>query len=1046
MSLFWAQVQQRDAELSEAHTDLGESAPDPGKTQLSTGGGLALELGAAGFHDAEEIGRGGFGVVYRCTQVDLGREVAVKVLTYDLHANRERFLREQQAMGQLTGHPNIVPVLQVGETPSGFPFLVMPLCSRGCLHRQIVQTGAMPLDEVLRLGVKIAGALESAHRLGIVHRDVKPANILLTDYNEPALCDFGIARTEGAFKTATGIFIGSPAYSAPEVLIGDSPSVSSDMYSLGATLFAALTGHAAFERLDGEHVVAQFLRIGNESTPDVRPHTIPSAVAAIIERAMARDPGERPSMLEFGEQLQQVQLSRGLGVDEMSLHGEAASRGTTRSGISIRPGSPTRPSSVTRPSTGPRTITPMPMRALDGSARGVLDTVVGRSGELAELRKLVEESRLVTLAGIGGIGKTTLATHAARELADEFPDGVWMVDLADLRDGALLVDVVAAAVGLHDQAGRSLIEALVAVLAGQRTLIVLDNCEHLIDDVARLVDTLLYNCQQVHILATSREILDIGGECVLPLSPLPVPDTDDNPTPEDLSAFAGVALFIQRARTAVPGFTLTEQNAAAVARICSGLEGLPLAIELAAARLRAMSAAQIADGLSDRYSLLSRGRRGAPTRQQTLSGCIDWSYWLCTQTEQRLWAQVSIFAGSFDLPAAQHLSAETLTAGQCLDVLCALVDKSILMRTEQHGEIRFRLLETVRDYGKAHLSATEQQDLPVRHAEYYRQLTGRAAAEWFGPDQVEWLQRITSEMPNLREALKFSLSADPATALAIVTALRPTWTTRGMLCEGQRWLDLALAAASQEPSLERIAALCASADIANQQGDLPSAFARLSEARQHLAVVGDPAAAGMIDFFEGFTAMLSGDPDRARACLLNALDTTDTYYAQVSSMTVMGGLDLLAGDHRQAMSWFEKALALTEESDESMARSRLLLAAGVGCWQTGDLERAEQMLRECLRLAQRIDDRWTVANCLEGLAWVAESQGDARQAVVLMAAVSAISHAIGATALPFTHLGGFHDECQEKTRKQLSAAEYEAAWSEGSAWTFGDEESLASGS
>ena len=278
-------------------------------------------LADAGFDQARQIGRGGFGVVYQCVQVELSRVVAIKVLTADLEDNRPRFIREQQAMARLTGHPNIVPVLQVGETARGQPFLVMPYYSRGSLHARIFQAGVVGLDEVLHTGVKLAGALDSAHRQGIVHRDVKPANILLTDYGEPALTDFGIAHLAGGFETATGVFTGSPAYTAPEVLSGHPASEASDVYGLGATLFTALTGHAAFERLDGEQVVAQFLRLTTGPIPELDTQGMPADVAEVVVSAMARDPQARPSARAFGEQLQQLQAERNLVVDEMALQG-----------------------------------------------------------------------------------------------------------------------------------------------------------------------------------------------------------------------------------------------------------------------------------------------------------------------------------------------------------------------------------------------------------------------------------------------------------------------------------------------------------------------------------------------------------------------------------------------------------------------------------------------------------------------------------------------------------------------------------------------------
>src|SRR6202158_917220 len=406
---------------------------DPFRTQREVGSAVVTELNAAGFGDAEEIGRGGFGIVYRCTQVALDRIAAVKVLTAELDENRERFLREQRAMGRLTGHPNIVSVLQVGETQSGYPYLVMQYHRQGSLEARIRRLGPLALHGVLRLGVKMAGALETAHRLGIVHRDVKPANILLTEYGEPALSDFGIAHISGGFKTATGTFTGPPAFTAPEVLSGDPPSESSDVYGLGATLFCALTGHAAFERRSGEQIVAQFLRIASKPAPDLRESGIPDDVSAVVERAMSREPHDRQSAAALGEELQQIQARRGFPVDEMALRaeGEAEHPAPCASGAAAR---------------ARRTVGDLPLE---------LTRFVGRRTELAAVKNWLPASRRVTLTGIGGVGKPRLALRAAAEARPDFADGVWLVELGELRSGSLLVDVVAASLGGGDEAGRA---------------------------------------------------------------------------------------------------------------------------------------------------------------------------------------------------------------------------------------------------------------------------------------------------------------------------------------------------------------------------------------------------------------------------------------------------------------------------------------------------------------------------------------------------------------------------------------------------------------
>jgi non-specific serine/threonine protein kinase len=970
---------------------------------------VAVELGGAGFADAVEVGRGAFDVVYRATQVELDRVVAIKVLTEMLEENRPRFLREQQAMGRLTGHPHIVPVLEIGETFSGYPYLVMPFHRQDSLQTQISQLGRLPLEEVLRLGVKVAGALESAHRLGIAHRDVKPANILLTDYGEPALSDFGIARISGGFETAAGIISGTPAFTAPEVLGGDVPSAASDVYGLGATLFCALTGHAAFQRRTGEQLVTQFLRIATEPVPDLREHDISDDVAAIVERTMSREPGDRPSALAVGQEMQDLQARHGLIVDTMALwsaepHDQMAKRRvkeTTRGSVMNVPAQ--------------------------------LGRVVGRRAELAQLRHLLSTSRLVTMTGVGGVGKTTLAIQAARELLRGFPHGVWLVELGDLREGSLLGEVVAAAVGLRDQSGRPLTEVLVEFLASRRALVVLDNCEHLLDAVAQLTQSLLGGCPELHILATSREILGIAGEAVLGLGPLSYPNDEAEPTLSGLSDYAAVELFAELARAAVDGFVLAEHNAAAVARICSQLEGLPLAIELAAARLRAMSAQQIADGLSDRYRLLTRGRRGNPPRQQTLSLSVGWSYELCTPVEQRLWARLSVFAGSFELSAAQEVCGEGLNAEAILDAVSALVEKSILTRVEHNNAVRFRLLETLREYGRERIDHAEQFTLlRRRHADWYGRLV-IDDAEWFGPQQVQWLKRFADELPNLREALQFSLLNDPARALEMTFAMRHIWF--GMLSEGRRWMDLALIAAP-EPTVQRIHALYVQAGIADMQGDPSAAHAPIAEARRLLEDMANPIATGQIEFIDGFTGLLCGDLQRARDCLERALVATDDFEVQAFSMIIMGWVRDLSGEPDQAMDWYEKALALTEPRDEAMYRGRALAAVGAGRWRQGELQSAQQMLRQSLRLTLLINDLWASVQVLEILGWIEESNDQPRRAATMMAAAAAVSHDLGAPTPTFVLIGDFHDECERRAREQLGPRDFEAAWRHGTSLTL----------
>ena len=385
---------------------------DPLATQRDFVGDVAAELAAVGFARAAEIGRGGFGVVYRCSQPSLDRTVAVKVLTADLaDENLERFTREQRAMGRLSGHPNIVNILGIGATPSGRPFIVMQYHPHDSLDALIRKRGPLDWRDALRLGVKLAGALETAHRSGTLHRDVKPANILLTEYGEPQLTDFGIARIAGGFETGAGFIAGTPAFTAPEVLSGAAPTVASDLYGLGATLFCALTGHAAFERPKGESVVAQFLRISSQPVPDLREAGIPDALSRAVERAMARDPAHRPTSAgEFGEELCDIGRRIGFSVDEMALRVDPAedsllARTGPRAHFDPATAPPT-PVTKFRPPRRPRAQVPR-HRLIDAFRAG-------------------ERRRLIVIHAPAGYGKTTLAAQWGEELARDGVNVAWL--------------------------------------------------------------------------------------------------------------------------------------------------------------------------------------------------------------------------------------------------------------------------------------------------------------------------------------------------------------------------------------------------------------------------------------------------------------------------------------------------------------------------------------------------------------------------------------------------------------------------------------------
>ncbi|MEU1208371.1 protein kinase [Nocardia sp. NPDC005825] len=989
---------------------------DPLETQRDAGPVVASDLSAAGFEDAEQIGHGGFGAVYRCRQVGLDRTVAVKVSAGELdEENRARFVREQRAMGRLTGHPNIVTVLEAGVTGGGRPYLVMPYYPDS-LDARIRRTGPLAVDDVLRIGAGIAEALEFAHRLGILHRDVKPGNILLTDAGEPALTDFGIARIAGGFETATGVVTASPAFTAPEVLEGRTPTPAADVYGLGATLFCALTGHAAYERRSGEQVVAQFVRISTQPVPDLREHGIPADVSGIVESAMHRDPEQRPSAADLGTAIGQIQLRRGYPVRR------TASRNS--------------PAAARELESGPRT-------AGDHGLPGELTSFVGRRAELTELKNRLTACRLVTLVGPGGVGKTRLALRAASATRRDFADGVSVIELAEVHDPSLVADVVAAAVGVRVDSSRPAQDLLVESLRSRETLLVVDNCEQIVDSVAELAESLLRACPRVKILATSREPLDIGGETAQRLPPLAVPARHE-PALRELPKYDAVTLFSERAATVVPGFVPNERNKDAVVGICSRLDGLPLAIELAAARMRTMSPEQILQRLTDRFDLLTHGSRTAPTRQQTLSWCTDWSYELCTPAEQRLWARLSVFAGGFELDAVEFVCGAETAPAELLDALSGLVDKSIVVREEHEGAVRFRMLETVRDYGLAKLRESgEEADLLRRHRNWCLRLVLDAEADLISDRQLPWLNRVQHEEPNLRAALEFCESdhteESAAAGLRTTSALYVFWSVRGQFGEGRRWIDRLLAHPCAAATSDRVGAVYADISMAAMQRDLPRAVALLEQGHALVEQDRTPWNEALISYAEGTLAIYLDEPERAVSCVGRAIavfGSDSRSWLSVSALSDLGAAHARLGDIEQAIECYQRMLSITEAYGESLFRSLAVSALGLAVWQQGDRRRAQELQREAVRISRQVRGPINAALGLEALAWiVADSDGE-RAAVLMGAADELMWSASGGIVFFYPELDQYHLDTEQLVRKTLGDKRFDAAWHRGRSMGF----------
>ncbi|MEV0346202.1 LuxR C-terminal-related transcriptional regulator [Nonomuraea sp. NPDC050680] len=657
---------------------------------------------------------------------------------------------------------------------------------------------------------------------------------------------------------------------------------------------------------------------------------------------------------------------------------------------------------------------------------------MGRRHEVAEVKTLLAASRTVTLIGVGGVGKTRLALRVGLEVRRAFRDGVWLVELASLEDPELLAQVVAEALEIRDHTACPPLQVLVGHLRDKQTLVILDNCEHLVHECAVMADTLLRAAPELRILATSRQTLGISGEQMLPVPTLPLPDSDRPRMPaEALMQCDGVRLFTERARAVLPTFAVTEDNRDLVLRICRRLDGLPLAIELAAVRLRALSLQQLHDRLDDRFRLLTAGSRATLPRHQTLRAMIDWSFGLCSEQEQLMWERASVFADTLDLEAAEAVcSGDGISRDEVIDLVMGLVDKSVFLREEHGRGVRYRLLDTIRQYGRERLTASGQEPaLQRRHRAYYRALAARAYAQLFGPSQVTWFDRLQLEHANLRTALD-SFYGDPAevgAGLGMATDLLYHWITSYYLGEGRRWLDRGLAL-DTEPSGVRARALWANSWLAIIQADITAASTMLEESRILGERLGDELVRGYVALYSGMIAMYRGETETAIKLYEEAAARHRSTENPVGLALALIRLSLAhsyLGDSSQAISLGDDCLAVCDTFGEEWHKAYTMMALGVEVWRQGDLRRATELEKESLVFNRSLDDPLGVGVNLEVLAWIAETEQHYSRAARLLGILETVWSAVGAPLSGYGHLVRYHDECESRTRAALGDAAFD---------------------
>lgn len=807
------------------------------------------------------LGSGAMGDVHLAWDQQLERSVALKFLraaAADADTSAVARFRAEARVAARLEHPHVATVYDTGETEERQLFIAMAYYPGETLRERIARA-PLTLDDALRIATQVASALAAAHAAGIVHRDVKPANVLFDAEGAARLADFGIARLlEEPDVLTRDAAVGTPAYMSPEQARGDPADPGTDLWALGVMLHEMLTGHRPRA---GVSVAARTEALA----------TIDHGVRALVDSLLTDDRARRP---------------RGAAAVRDALNSLSAA-----SAAAVRP---------------------RPPEAGRGALPNAVTRLIGRETELVAARTLLAGTRLLTLVGPGGTGKTRLALELASSVRERYPDGVWFVPLAETAEPALVPWSVAQVLGVWDGGSAAPADRAIAALSGRRVLLVLDNMEHVLASSA-FVARLLTECPAVSVLVTSRAPLAIQGEQTFPVPPLATP----LPNAVDIASSPAVQLFVSRAFAVKPSLVLDEESLTAIAAICRRLDGLPLALELAAARASLLSPRAILARLEQRFDLLTAVSTDRPARHSTMRAVIDWSYNLLTESERALFGRLAVFANGASLDAVEAVARDLVRDGDAslrvLELVSSLANKNLLHAEEQpDGEPRVVMLETVREYGRERLAGSSDY-VAARHAHraYFVALAQRAAEKLRGPSQVVWLDRLEREYPNLRVALESAL-ADPGEGMVdaahLAVSLYRLWLTRGPLHEGIAVVERILAA-------------------------LENADAPQTDAALHAHVL-------------------------------------------TSAAHLVGSRSVFP----EARDLFAHALALYREAGDRAGIASTLANLGWQTWAAGDLAHGEALSREALSMHEGLGDALGVALSRNNLAWIAMERGEFEEA------------------------------------------------------------------
>jgi serine/threonine-protein kinase PknK len=892
------------------------------------------------FEIVEKLGQGEMGVVYKARDLRLDRPVALKFLAPHLVAreeNRLRLLREAHLASMLS-HPNICVIYDIQDQPEGDVFIVMEFVDGVSLRERITQK-PLSIPEVLTYATQIAGALLIAHEHGIVHRDLKSENIMITVLGQAKVMDFGLAQLnerEGLQQQSD--VIGTIAYMAPEVIQGRVANVPSDIFSFGVVLFEMLTGQLPFRGAHRAAMVHSILTT-DPDVPERSRNDVPEILRATIARALKKNPSERHA------DVTKILADLKAAVSSRDVHPLADTGGKTVREFQGFPSQPT--------------------------------TFVGREQHIQQLKDLLASARLVTLTGPGGTGKTRLALQAAEEFTLASHERAFFIPFAGLSDPDVVPSAVSQALGVRESEGTTLQDAICGFLQEKKTLIVLDNFEHLLK-ASLFVANLLTACPTLTLLVTSREALRIGGECEYPVPPMKLPAHEHVLSTEELTRVEALTLFTQRAAAAKPDFRLSDEIAPIVAAICVRLDGLPLAIELAAARLKHLTPQDILNRLDHRLHLLTGGTQDRPVRQRTLRETIEWSYELLDDIHKLLFRRLSVFAGSFSLDAAESLcSSEANPAVEMRNRITSLAQKSLLKQMADVDDApRFTILETIREFGLEKLAKSREASLMRRaHAEYFLNLAEQAEPEIWLKFDTRWIRRLTFELANIRESLDyFTTSGDYEKLMRLAGSLTFFFTLSNLSGEGRQWLNRAHAASG------RLQQTCFGARVLQGighhswiMGDYDRAKAALEQSVTIYRTLGNELLAvaaldilSLVNESKGENALAREMQSEVIAVLRKEgrrLDLARVYANAIEPL-----------DDAAAREMYVESLQVFRETGNAFSVIRALRNLGFLEYRGGNYTRAMEIFREALPIARAMKFSWHLSRILNLLGDIARCE------------------------------------------------------------------------